>query len=692
MSFESKVFNLSNKEDKNGKDGGGIEKTIDREFEDFYSKHRLFFENYAGDSSISIKSHKELPQSQQGTFAIDLKNGNLYVAMDVFRKAGYGDEASFFAFLHEYEHFREIRELMKYHDGKTDGKTIWKKHYNKISRSKGLAILDNCIDDIKMNRTVLERAPTLIDTKNELYENFNFPDDDLRKQPLHLQFAFALLRRKMLPDRETIVDPRVQSVIEKIESMEFKNGEKMFDVMTSPETNMALRLKLQEAFIEPEFLKLMQKAKEEQEEKQQQQQQGNSKEKEQEGSGDRQKKAEQENLDKKDEKSENHESGDSQEGDSQEGDSQEGDSQAGKSDSQNSIEKPKSEDDFFGDAYEEYERKNPQATPIESIEEAVKEYSDYEKSHTQDSISLEERQLKALAEREGVSTQDLKNYQRFWSQIENLTNPKTNEKVVDELRDIFQKIITKRQPPQQHLRTNLDEGSELDDYVSVVSGGITGKFPEKIWQDFERVEKPARMVGNFDVTLVCDRSGSMEGEKARQQRIAVGLFLEMLREFSIDLENVHLSPERDLNVQTEVWGFGGESEVGIIKPLGKELSTKDRVYAYKTLGSTPGWETLDYRPLQEISNSITQDTIEKIQNGEYRKIVIVITDGISSNPADLQRAQESLIEKGVIVVVIGLGNDADDIVKNYKKGILCPSPHSLGAVTADLLAETLEQL
>ncbi|MCD5389904.1 MAG: hypothetical protein LR005_00730, partial [Candidatus Pacebacteria bacterium] len=243
-----------------------LESKIDNEFNEFMSRHKKFFDYYAGNSNIEIKSHRELNPSQQGTFAIDLKNDTIYAAMDVFKDAGYEDNASFFAMLHEFEHFRELRELKTYYDPKKRirGSDIWNKHYKKLSENRALGILDNCIDDIKMNRTVLDRAPSLTKTKDNLYKTFNFPDDDLRKSPLHLQLAYALLRRRMLPQNETIVDPRVEAAILKIESKPI-NGMNIVDYMTRPEINMAERLMLQEALIEPEFLKLLEEAKQDQE-------------------------------------------------------------------------------------------------------------------------------------------------------------------------------------------------------------------------------------------------------------------------------------------------------------------------------------------------------------------------------------------------------------------------------------------
>lgn len=615
----------------------------DELLENMLEKHGKFLEQYAGDASIKIKSHKELPLNEQGTFAIDLKNGDLYAAMDIFKEKGFKDDAQMFAFLHEYEHFRELRELMKYKNkvtGKT-GQEIWNEHHEELKRSKGLQILDNCLDDIKMNRTVLSRAPVYGETKNELYKNFAFPDNDLTKSPLHLQLAYALLRRRMLPENNTVVDPRVEEIIQELENTKL-GGQSVIDILSSPTINMANRLELQNNLIKPSFLKLMEEARKEK----QQQQNSNGK-----GGG----------------TSENGELGDKQEGGNG----------------------TPTEDEVFGEDYADYDNKNPRGITVDVADKAVEKYIESEN----EGKSLEERQMEALAKKEGLSVEDIRDYQSFWAGIEGIENPETNERVVDELRALFKKIVTRRMPPRKKLKYNLEDGSNIDDHVSVVVGSKTGHFETKIWEDMVKKETSYKMVGNFDVTLVCDRSGSMQGEKSLQQRIAVGLFLEMLKEFSLDLEEAQLEEDKKLYIRTEVWGFGSEQEVGIIKPMNEELSEKDRVTVYKALGTTPGNSTLDYRPLQEISKNLDEGTLENIREGKQRKIVVVITDGVSDSVQTLKKELEKLRTAGVHVVGIGVGNDAESIKNNYQpSGVLCRNPNELGKITADLLKEFVEKL
>ena len=84
--------------------------------------------------------------------------------------------------LHEYEHVRELLELLS----RKGGEKVWKAHQAEMKSKQRLHILDNCVGDIKMNRAVIKRAPSLKETKNNLYEEDLFPEDDMTKMPKHL--------------------------------------------------------------------------------------------------------------------------------------------------------------------------------------------------------------------------------------------------------------------------------------------------------------------------------------------------------------------------------------------------------------------------------------------------------------------------------------------------------------------------
>src|SRR3989338_841675 len=154
---------------------------------DFFEKNGAFFVSYAGDSSLEIKpSPKGL-----GTFAINLEKGVMYAEPKFWTKEqGFEESDKVFATLHEFEHFREMMEIIR----KEGGLAKLKKHFDKFKKRKRFSVLDNCIDDIKMNRSVISRAGALEETRGRLYEKKLFVEDDMAKMPKHLQFSQAFLR------------------------------------------------------------------------------------------------------------------------------------------------------------------------------------------------------------------------------------------------------------------------------------------------------------------------------------------------------------------------------------------------------------------------------------------------------------------------------------------------------------------
>jgi len=147
----------------------------ERKLGDFFTRNQQFFTAYSADSSLSILPVPPELASEVDTFAIDLEKGVIYGNPDFFEKMGYDEAKAFFATLHEFEHFRELRELLD----EKGGDRVWQKHRKKIKNKKRLHILDNCFDDVRMNRTVIQRAPTHEETKDRLYREDLFPTPDL---------------------------------------------------------------------------------------------------------------------------------------------------------------------------------------------------------------------------------------------------------------------------------------------------------------------------------------------------------------------------------------------------------------------------------------------------------------------------------------------------------------------------------
>jgi|SRR3989344_2453049 len=97
--------------------------TMPESAEEFFETHKDFLESYAADSSIEIKPSPPA----LGTFAIDLEKGVMYAEPKFFTEQGYSPDKAMFATLHEFEHFREKRELL----ADKNGAKVWKVHLAK---------------------------------------------------------------------------------------------------------------------------------------------------------------------------------------------------------------------------------------------------------------------------------------------------------------------------------------------------------------------------------------------------------------------------------------------------------------------------------------------------------------------------------------------------------------------------------
>ena len=115
-----------------------------------------------------------------------------------------------------------------------------------------------------------------------------------------------------------------------------------------------------------------------------------------------------------------------------------------------------------------------------------------------------------------------------------------------------------------------------------------------------------------------------------------------------------LNPE--LRTLSEIRSFGGKSENVVVKPLSEELTEKQRIEVFKTLGSCPGGSTEDYISLGQIIDEMkardkTQPGyLENVKNRTIKKLVIIFSDGGSSSESEFRRKQSELESMGVKVV------------------------------------------
>jgi len=634
--------------------------------EEFFLAQKDFYRHYAGDVSIEVRPASEAPQNVS-TMGIDLEHGKMYVNPVFFEDKAYSLDKANFAVLHEYEHFLELKKLLD----NENGEKIWKNHQDKLRKKKRYAIFDNCFDDVKMNRSVLQRAPVLEKTEENLYKENLFASRDFTKLPKHLQFSSALLREARLPEEECLIAPDVREKIDELRNKKSGSGVGLIDYATSPYTPMEMRLKLQEKYFEP----IVDKFFEEDVKKKQEEQEP--------------KKGEGENSG---EQNEEKDSGAENEAQGQKDKKQKNKSASKKSaQKENGEEKrePQNPEEYFQEEYAEYDKNNPHAVPIEDVEKSAAKYIEAKKGIK----SIEDMSKEAYAKAEGVTVAELDEYERFWHEIEDMKNPETNEFVIEELRAMFKKIINERKKKKYVPKYPTEEGEILAYPAEAVTAVKSGEREPKVWETVEAKERPREMYGDFDVTLVADRSNSMDGTKAIEQRKAAALILEALKDFCAELEEARKDIKYDLNVRTEAWSFGDEAQVEILKSLSSELTEKQRVYIYKKLADVPGNSTKDFLALEKIRDSISDEDLNKLKEGKLKKIVIVMSDGMSHGADKVKEICQDLREKGVTVVGVGITKGGASIVETYAPdGQVCEKPGDLARVLGDLLKNELKDL
>ena len=634
---------------KEGLESEAIATAVAQEQTDFFEKNGAFFASYAGDSSLEIK---QSPQGL-GTFAIDLEKGVMYAEPNFWEQAGgFGESDKVFATLHEFEHFKEMMEMINKKGGLA-----------KFKKRKRFSILDNCVDDIKMNRSVIGRASALDETRNRLYEKRLFPEDDLSKAPKHLQFSQALLREAMLPNRQTVVSSDIRTEVERIKNIK-SGGISLMDFITAPNTPMETRLKLQERFLEPVMEKFFKE----------------------------------DAAQKKKEKEEGE--GDSGNGEGEDGEEGEGESEKEEKDKKNnkpqkskksSKNKPENSEDYFKNEYEEWDKKNPPTLPMAEIEKALKEHEKAKKEEKTPAELAEEVYAKA----EGITAEELREYRKFLENLEEIKNPETDESVVEEIRTIFKKIIAERKKKTLRSKLPAEEGEILAFPAQAHIAVESGNFEPRVWETVDWKDKPKELFGEFDVTIVCDRSGSMErpSSKKIEQRKAAALVMEALKEFSDELGEEKPYLEFDLNVRSEIWTFGDDKQVEMLKPLDKNLTEKQRVLVYKTLENTPGDSTKDFSALEKIRDGVPAGDWAKIQKRKLKKLVIVLTDGDSDNPSAVQGLLREFREKGMVVIGVGITAEGASAKTTYAPdGMVCEKVEDLAGVLGNLLSKHIKEL
>jgi hypothetical protein len=356
----------------------------------------------------------------------------------------------------------------------------------------------------------------------------------------------------------------------------------------------------------------------------------------------------------------------------------------------NEDSEPQNPEDYFSDEYDDFDEKSPEPMPIEDIKKALDKTVKDKKEKTLEQIANEQ-----FEKEHGVSVQSVENYRQDYEKIKQHIRP---------LREIFERIISKRKEIKKRLKERTDQGVILDPslisqaYIDVKSGILDSRTQLKIRKEEFDGNKP----NDFEFTLICDLSGSMTenqpGGKSYEQRLCAILILEALNEFEEKLKNERLEKNLDLHVFTETRGFGNDDVE--LKQMSDNIDYKTRVNIAQRLTECNGGSTKDFKSLAIIDGGITEEIRRKIEKNDLKKIVLLITDGGSDDVRQAKKEKDALTEMGVITKAIQIGevdnSDKEKFKEVWKKsnndGEQCKNVFQLVKKVEKLLEEFLSDI
>src|ERR1019366_1699452 len=90
---------------------------------------------------------------------------------------------------------------------------------------------------------------------------------------------------------------------------------------------------------------------------------------------------------------------------------------------------------------------------------ALEDFKEFKNQQSPEYADLE------YAKKIGVKPEDMRAYRDIVEKIKNINNPETNRPVIEELQNLFTRIIARRLKPRQVPKHPVDEGDFLVDPV-----------------------------------------------------------------------------------------------------------------------------------------------------------------------------------------------------------------------------------
>lgn len=595
-------------------------------------------------------------------WSTNIKTGAVTVDPSFFVEEGYRPEWCSYAIMHEVS--AHLRELI------TDPDMSVKIH-KFVGESRAKHLFHNIMSDIAGNKRIHSMLPAQAAVAEQLYSEKLFAESDFRELPRHLQLMYKIIRQEMIPESETVVLPEVDEAIARLRYF----GEGDVDIIEfstrvnkSPTKAMepGVKLNLWINHIYPEFEKLRKQDIADPIHKQNNANNEDEDERQEQGQGQGQ--GEGEGQEQGQKQGDGQGEGEGQEQGQGQGEGEdEGQGQGRGEDEGEGQEQGEDEgqgEGGFDEFYDDYER-TKHASPIshDDLDDITKQVEDIKReaaaAAAQNTPEAKARQ--ALQDRIGAEHTP-RSYHNYINTI------RAHNAEIDEMAEFFRSLINERLKQTRTLNKPAPQGPVLNPntlaqtYTDLKTGVPQ---PPQAFLEYGVREAEREAEGSYDCFLVVDDSGSMEGEKSKQARIAAMIFLEGLGAFEREIREQEEQQGIQLkwDVRSAVFTFG--STASEVKPIGPELTDKARLDVQKAISGGSG-STADYLALEEILQQIEREIATNPSTKGRRRLVYVITDAESDNQAELGNTLKRLQELGVEVVGIGIVDGSVEAV--YPKG------------------------
>ena len=602
-------------------------------------------------------------------WSTNIKTGAVTVDPSFFIEEGYIPEWCNYAIMHEIS--AHLRELI------TDPE-MSKKIHEFVGESRAKHLFHNIMSDIAGNKRIHKVLPIQAAVAEQLYSKKLFAESDFRELPRHLQLMYKIIRQEMIPGSDTAVLPEVDEAIARLRHFTEDDKDIIEFSTVVNETGTKARepgvnLYLWINHIYPEFEKLRQQDIADPIQKQNNKEQGEGEgegqgqgQGQQQGEGEGQEQSEGAGRAEDEGQGEGQGEGEGQKQGQGQGESKgeaegngQGQQQGGEGEGEGQGE------DGFGEFYDDYER-TKHASPI---------------SHeAQDEISKQIKEIKSQEVAEAAkNTPKAKARQALQDRIGREHTPEIHDKYVEtiiahnaeieQMQEFFGSLINERLAKRRILNKPASQGQILN--TNAIAQTFTNlktgeELNSQAYLNYDTLVAEREAEGSFDCYLVVDDSGSMAQDgKSDQARLAAMIFLEGLWAFERQIREQEQQEGIQLkwDVRTSVFTFGSSAHE--VKPIGPELTDKSRLDVQKAIKGGSG-RTADFLALEAIATQIEDEILKDPSSKGRRRLVYVITDGVSNDTNRLGDILDKLNSLEVEVVGIGIVDGSVEAV--YPKG------------------------